>query len=367
MKTPNIQSPQRLPTFPWDTLSEARARAAGHPDGLIDLSVGSPVDPVPAVVAQALAAAADSPGYPLAAGTAALRETAVDWMRRRLNVPAVNADQVLPVVGSKEAVAWLPTMLGLGPDDLVVVPELAYPTYAVGAALAGARVVASDTPELLPTRPALVWVNSPANPTGRVIGPDRLAELVEWARQQSVVLASDECYIELGWSTRPRSLLDPAVAGDRADGLLVLHSLSKRSNMAGYRAGFWAGDAQLVAELRQVRRHAGMMVPGPIQAAMTAALRDDDHVEVVRATYGHRRTSLIHAVESAGFHVDYSEAGLYLWVSRDEGAEDTVSWLAERGILAAPGTFYGPSGAQHVRLALTAPDAHVAAVATRLR
>ena len=357
---------RRLPDFPWDTLDAARALAASHPDGLIDLSVGTPVDPVPLVVREALTQAADSPGYPATAGCGPLRAAAVDWMRRRLGVTGVEPTQVLPVIGSKEAVAWLPTMLGLGPGDVVAVPELAYPTYAVGASLAGARVAATDTPEDLPSPPALVWVNSPANPTGEVTDPVRLAELVAWARANDVVLASDECYIELGWAARPYSLLHPQVSGGGTDGLLVLHSLSKRSSMAGYRAGFFAGDGLLVDELLAVRRHAGMMVPDPVQAAMTAALRDDAHVEVTRATYAARRATLIRAVEAAGFRVDHSQAGLYLWVTAGEPADDTVMWLARRGVLAAPGTFYGPAGARHVRLALTAPDPQVAAVAARL-
>jgi succinyldiaminopimelate transaminase len=357
---------RRLPDFPWDSLDAARAAATAHPGGLIDLSVGTPVDPVPSVVREALTQAADSPGYPATIGTGPLRAAAVDWMRRRLGVTGVEPDQVVPVIGSKEAVAWLPTMLGLGAGDVVAVPELAYPTYAVGATLAGAQVVATDSPDQLPAPPALVWVNSPANPTGAVTDPARLAGLVDWARRYDVVLASDECYIELGWDARPRSLLHPQVARGSAEGLLVLHSLSKRSSMAGYRAGFLTGDRALVAELLEVRRHAGMMVPAPVQAAMTAALRDDAHVEVTRATYAARRATLVRAVEAAGFRVDHSQAGLYLWVTNGQSADDTVMWLARRGVLAAPGTFYGPAGARHVRLALTAPDAQIAAVASRL-
>lgn len=365
MRTPN-RGGARLPDFPWDTLSQARALASAHPGGLVDLSVGTPVDPVPAVVQEALALAANSPGYPDTAGTPELRAAAVGWMRRRLGVTSIDAGHVLPVVGTKEAVAWLPAMLGLGPGDVVAVPELAYPTYAVGALLAGAGVVATDVPEQRSRPPALVWVNSPANPTGAVRSTERLASLVAWARAHDVVLVSDECYIELGWEARPVSLLHPSVAGADPTGLLVLHSLSKRSNMAGYRAGFLAGDPGLISSLLTVRKHAGMMMPAPVQAAMTAALSDDDHVEVTRTTYAARRTSLKKAVQTAGFRIDHSEAGLYLWVTRGETALDTVTWLARRGILAAPGTFYGPAGGSHVRLSMTATDERVAEAVTRL-
>jgi succinyldiaminopimelate transaminase len=329
--------------------------------------VGTPVDPTPAVVQEALRTAADAPGYPTTHGTAALREAAAGWMARRLGATGVDPAAVLPTVGSKELVAWLPTLLGLGPGDTVVIPELAYPTYDVGARLAGATVVASDG--LLGLGPApvsLVWLNSPSNPSGRVLPLDHLRKVVAWARERGAVVASDECYVELGWEARPVSILHPDVCDGDHTGLLAVHSLSKRSNLAGYRAGFVAGDPQLVRELLEVRKHAGMMVPGPVQAAMAAALCDDEHVAVQHSVYARRRTSLRDALEKAGFQIDHSEAGLYLWASRDEPALQTVGWLAERGILVAPGTFYGVAGARHVRVALTATDERVAAAQARL-
>ncbi len=357
----------RLPVFPWDTLAEHRARAGRHPDGLVDLSIGTPVDPVPDVVRAALAAASDSPGYPLTHGTPALREQAAGWLRRRHDVRGLDPDAVLPTVGSKELIAWLPTLLGLGPGDLVVHPELAYPTYDVGARLAGADVLASDALTAIgPRRAGLLWINSPANPTGRVLPVEHLRKIVQWARERDVVVASDECYLELGWSGVPVSVLHESVAGDSHDNLLAVHSLSKRSTMAGYRAGFVAGDPALVRRLLEVRRHAGMIVPAPVQAAMAAALADDGHADVQRERYAARRGVLAAALPAAGFRIEHSEAGLYLWVTRDEDCWSSVAALAELGILVAPGSFYGAAGSRHVRVALTATDERVAAAAARL-
>ena len=357
----------RLPVFPWDTLAEHRARAGRHPDGLVDLSIGTPVDPVPDVVRAALAAASDSPGYPLTHGTPALREQAAGWLRRRHDVRGLDPDAVLPTVGSKELIAWLPTLLGLGPGDLVVHPELAYPTYDVGARLAGADVLASDALTAIgPRRAGLLWINSPANPTGRVLPVEHLRKIVQWARERDVVVASDECYLELGWSGVPVSVLHESVAGDSHDNLLAVHSMSKRSTMAGYRAGFVAGDPALVRRLLEVRRHAGMIVPAPVQAAMAAALADDGHADVQRERYAARRGVLAAALPAAGFRIEHSEAGLYLWVTRDEDCWSSVAALAELGILVAPGSFYGAAGSRHVRVALTATDERVAAAAARL-
>lgn len=356
-----------LPDFPWDLLEPHAVRARAHPDGIIDLSVGTPVDSTPASVQAALAAAADSPGYPLTHGTARLRTSVVDWLARRLDVTGVDPIDVLPTIGSKELVAWLPTLLGLGPGDRVVVPELAYPTYAVGALMAGAEVVATDSlVSLGPASVALVWVNSPSNPTGRVLPAEHLAKVVSWARQRGAIVVSDECYVELAWTAQPVSVLHPDVSGGSHKGLLAVHSLSKRSNLAGYRAGFVTGDPALVHELLGVRRHAGMLVPGPVQAAMAAALDDDEHVVEQRARYGARRERLLAAFGGAGFEVSHSDAGLYLWASRGQDCWDTVSWLADRGILVAPGSFYGAAGAQHVRVALTVTDERVAAAVSRL-
>jgi succinyldiaminopimelate transaminase len=334
----------------------------------VDLSVGTPVDPVPAVVSGALAAASDAPGYPVTAGTQRLREAAAGWLARRHGV-TVSADAVLPVIGTKEFVAWLPTLLGLHGSDVVAHPALAYPTYDLGARLAGARPAAADSLTALGPAPVrLIWVNSPSNPTGQVLRGEHLRKVVNWARERGAVVASDECYLEFGWDTQPVSILHPSVCGGVADGLLAVHSLSKRSNMAGYRAGFITGDPALVRDLLVVRRHAGMMVPAPVQAAMAAALDDDDHVGRQRARYAARRKVLLSALEAAGWKAEHSEAGLYLWVSHPaRDGWESARVLADAGILATPGQIYGPLGERHVRFSLTATDERINIASQRLR
>ncbi|WP_218620525.1 succinyldiaminopimelate transaminase [Mycolicibacterium hippocampi] len=356
-----------LPVFPWDTLADVTALARSHPDGIVDLSVGTPVDPVAPVIRDALAAASAAPGYPTTAGTPALREAAVKALARRYGITGLSENAVLPVIGTKELIAWLPTLMGLGPADTVVVPELAYPTYEVGALLAETMVERADSLlQLGPQQPALIYLNSPSNPTGKVLGVDHLRKVVQWARERGALVASDECYLGLGWDAAPVSVLHPDVCDGDHTGLLAVHSLSKTSSLAGYRAGFVAGDPAVVAELLAVRKHAGMMVPTPVQGAMVAALDDDAHEKVQRERYAHRRDALLPALRSAGFTVDHSEAGLYLWATRDEPCRDTVAWLAQRGMLVAPGEFYGPRGTRHVRVALTATDERIAAAVQRL-
>lgn len=360
----------RLPDFPWDRLTPYVEIAATHPDGMVDLSVGTPVDRTPDVARRALAQASDAPGYPLTAGTATLRRAAARWMSRRFGA-VVSDDAVLPVIGTKELVALLPGLLGLGPGSVVAFPRLAYPTYDVGARLAGARPVAADWADDLGEGGSaagadLLWINSPSNPTGRVLSAEQLGALVAAARDRGAIVVSDECYADFGWDAEPVSVLHPDVCGGSHAGLLAVHSMSKRSNLAGYRAGFITGDPALVAELREVRRHAGMIVPAPVQAALEAVLDDEEHVAVQRQRYADRRTVLRAGLEAAGFRVEHSSAGLYLWVTRDESCWDSVRDLAEQGILVAPGEFYGTAGNRHVRVALTAPDARVAAAAARL-
>lgn len=357
-----------LPDFPWDTIAEARARAHAHPDGVCDLSVGTPVDPVPSLALDALAAAAPTwAGYPTVAGTPALRAAIIGYLQRRWgSVPLTDA-HVLPVIGTKELVAWLPTQMGLEAGDVVVLPETAYPTYEVGARLAGATPVATDDPDVAAAHhPKLIWINSPANPHGAILPAELLRRWIAVARECGALLVADECYGEFGWDAEPVSVLHPEINGGSPDGILAAFSLSKRSNVAGYRAGFVAGDAATVAELLEVRKHGGMMSPGPVQAVMAALLDDEDHVQQQRERYLARRALLRPALEAAGFRVDHSEGSLYLWVSRDEDCRLTVDWLADRGILAAPGDFYGPSGTRHVRIALTATDERIAAAAARL-
>ena len=371
-----MTSPRALPDFPWDSLAPYNERASSVSGGIVDLSVGTPVDPTPLVVQEALRSAADAPGYPQTHGTPALREAVAGWFARRRGVPALDPDGVLPTIGSKELVAWLPTLLGLGSGDVVGFPGVAYPTYDVGARLAGATPQVVDGlnalgPLTAATTPKLLWLNTPSNPTGRVLGVEHLAKVVAWARQHGVVVASDECYGELDWrsgSTEPTtpSILDPRVCGGSHDGLLAVYSLSKQSNLAGYRAAFVAGDVALVRRLLEVRKHAGMIVPWPVQQALTAALGDDAHVAEQKARYAARRTTLRAAVEGFGLRVDHSDAGLYLWATRGEDAWASVGMLAGHGILVTPGTFYGGRGAQHVRISLTASDAHIASAARRL-
>ncbi len=356
-----------MPVFPWDTLADVTALARSHPDGIVDLSVGTPVDPVAPLIRAALAAASAAPGYPATAGTPALRASAAAALNRRYGVTGLPDDAVLPVIGTKELIAWLPTLLGLGHDDVVVVPELAYPTYEVGAQLAGSAVLRADSlTQLGPQTPALVYLNSPSNPTGKVLGVEHLRKVVGWARERGALIASDECYLGLGWDAEPVSVLHPSVCDGDHTGLLAVHSLSKTSSLAGYRAGFVAGDPAVVAELLAVRKHAGMMVPTPVQAAMVAALDDDAHEREQRERYARRRQALLPALQSAGLTVDDSEAGLYLWATRGEPCRDTVAWLAQYGILVAPGEFYGPNGSRHVRVALTATDERISAAAQRL-
>lgn len=357
----------RFPEFPWDTIAAAKARAAEHPDGIVDLSIGTPVDPTPTVAREALIGAADSPGYPTVYGPESLRQSAVDWLERRFGITGLTASQVLPTVGSKELIGNLPMQLGLGPDDLVVFPELAYPTYEVGARYAGCQVLAADsTVAIGPRKPALIYINSPANPHGKILGKDHLRKVVEFARERGALLVSDECYLEFAWDDTPYSVLHPDICGGSFDGLLAVHSLSKRSNLAGYRDAFVVGDQSVVSELLAVRKHLGFMLPTPVQAAMAAALADDAHVDQQYTVYAARRADLRAALESAGFTVDHSEGALYLWATRGEPCRDTIDWLAERGILAAPGDFYGAAGAQHVRIAFTATDDRIAAAVTRL-
>jgi len=357
-----------LPDFPWDTLAAAKARAAAHPGGIVDLSIGTPVDPTPQPVQDALAAAADAPGYPTVHGVPALRTAFRDWAIRRLRATeALERDAVLPTVGSKEAVSGLPTQLGLGPGDRVAVPDLAYPTYEVGALTAGAEVVRYDPAVGLPDGPlALVWLNSPANPSGAVLDLATTRRLVDSARARGAVVASDECYAEFGWDAAPVSVLDPAVHGADLTGLLALHSLSKQSNLAGYRIGFLSGDPVLVARLLAIRKHLGLIVARPVQQAAVVALADDGAVAEQRERYARRRSALAAALRSEGLTVTGSAGALYLWATAGEPAMATVDRLADRGVLVAPGSFYGPAGARHVRVAFTATDERVAAAVERL-
>jgi succinyldiaminopimelate transaminase len=322
---------------------------------------------VAAPVRQALAGASGEPGYPATAGTPELRAAAAGWLARRHGV-TVSPDAILPVIGAKELVAWLPTLLGCGPGDLVAHPALAYPTYDIGARLAGATPVPYEgLAELGPAAVRIAWVNSPSNPTGEVLAAGQLREVTAWARDRGTVVASDECYIEFGFDAAAVSVLHPVACGGSHQGLLAVHSLSKWANLAGYRAGFITGDPELVAELLAVRKHAGMMMPGPVQAAMTAAFGCDQLTDELRGRYAARRAVLRPALEAAGWAVARAAGGLYLWAAHPElDCWASVDTLAGAGILVAPGCFYGAGGGRHVRVALTASDDRIAAAAGRL-
>jgi succinyldiaminopimelate transaminase len=367
-----------LPDYPWEAMAPYVAKASGHPGGAVNLSIGTPVDPTPQLIQDALKAAANAPGYPTVHGTPALREAIAGWFERRRGVPGLDPQNIMPTVGSKELVAWLPLLLGLKPGDVVVRPKVAYPTYDIGATFAGVTSVATDNLDELDdatrSRVRLIWVNSPGNPTGSVRDVDSLKALVVQARELGAVVASDECYAELGWGDwdvqrggqRVPSILDPHVAGGSHQGLLAVYSLSKQSNVAGYRAAFVAGDPDLMPNLVNSRKHAGMIVPYPIQEAMRVALGDDAHVEAQKDLYRGRRERLLPALLDFGLEIKDSDAGLYLWSTAGEGTWDTVARLADRGIVVGPGVFYGDAGNGYVRVALTGSDERIDAAVARL-
>lgn len=351
---------QPLPDFPWDALAPYAEKARAHTSGIIDLSQGTPVDTTPELIQRALRASSDSPRYPVTAGTKELQNAIRNWAIKHLG--ASGDFDVLPVIGSKELVAWLPTVLE---SKQVIYPEVAYPTYLVGALLAQAETIAVGVDAKTWPSADFAWVNTPANPTGRVHSESELRAAIDWVRSNGAVLICDECYIDFGDTKVPTSLLK-YTDGDNSN-ILVVHSLSKRSSMAGYRGAFLIGDSKLIAKIREVRKHAGMMVPLPIQNSMVAALSDEKHVEEQRVRYNSRRATLAPALQEAGFKIDDSAAGLYIWCTRSEDSWKSVDWLAHLGILATPGTFYGPKGASHIRVAMTATDVQIADAAARIR
>ena len=350
----------QLPDFPWDALAPYGEKARAHPQGIIDLSQGTPVDPTPEFIQQALRDASNSPSYPVTAGTPELRAAIKKWATERLG--ATGDFDVLPIIGSKELVAWLPTYLE---SHTVLIPEIAYPTYHVGAVLAAAESVPVAIDAHSWPQADLAWLNSPSNPTGRVHSVEEVKACIQWSRAHNSVLISDECYLEFDQNAHSVSVLSQT-GGDNTN-ILAVHSLSKRSSMAGYRAAFIVGDSALIARIREIRKHGGMMVPLPVQKAMTVALADDVHVAEQRARYNARKDAMRPALISAGFTIEFSESGLYLWCTRNEDAWASVAWLAERGILATPGSFYGEQGKNHIRIAMTASDAQIADAVQRLK
>ena len=349
----------QLPDFPWDALAPYGDKARSHPKGIIDLSQGTPVDPTPEFIQQVFRDASNSPSYPVTAGTPELRAALKKWATERLG--ATGDFDVLPLIGSKELVAWLPTFLE---SAKVLIPEIAYPTYHVGAILAGAESIPVAIDAKAWPAADLAWLNSPSNPTGRVHSVNEIKDCIAWSRTNNSVLISDECYLEFDQSAHSYSVLSQT-GGDNTN-ILAVHSLSKRSSMAGYRAAFMVGDSALIAKIREIRKHGGMMVPLPVQKAMTVALSDDKHVAEQRARYNARKDALRPALEAAGFTIEFSNSGLYLWCTRNEDAWASVAWLAERGVLATPGSFYGELGARHIRIAMTATDAQIADAAARI-
>lgn len=358
-----------LPDFPWDTISKFRSLAESHPDGIVDLSVGTPVDDVPTIIQDALRANTNTPGYPTTIGMTELRNAAVGWLERQLGVENLNLRQVIPTLGSKELIAWLPTILDIDRNLHIAIPAIAYPTYEVSSIIAGHQTFRySSVQELCEAKNSgieigLVWMNSPSNPTGAVLSSEDMQQAVSWAQSENIILASDECYIELGWEQKPMSILNASFS-ETHQNLLAVHSLSKRSNLAGYRAGLLSGDQALVEKVLEFRKHAGMLMPMPIQYAMKAALEDDQHVLEQRERYSHRRSLLRAALERVGFQIHHSEAGLYLWVTEGKSARETLDYFAKRGILVAPGDFYGDT--THCRIALTATDIAVEMAVDRL-
>lgn len=363
---------QALPDFPWDTLVPARQRAAQYGGRTVDLTIGTPVDRVPESIQRALVAASNTSGYPAALGSAQWQQAMRKFLADTNRLSDVAHVQVLPTLGSKEMVALLPSLLGLGPGSKVGFPRVSYPTYDVGARLAGATPVPLDveTPQAWPTDLDLIWLNSPGNPDGHVLSAAALHRIVLWARHNNVVVASDECYNALVWDVEEApSALAPAVCDASAAGILVLYSFSKQSNLAGYRAAFIAGDPRLLTPIAEIRKHAGFMMPAPVEAAMIAAAQDSEHALEQRALYQHRREQLLSALASTSLINDSeSVAGLYLWLEHASGADawELVDAFAQHGIVVTPGTFYGEAGAKRVRLSLTACDADIVSACERL-
>jgi len=355
----------QLPDFPWDLLQPAAKLAANHPAGLIDLSVGTPVDSVAPEIQAAAAAALDAHAYPLTAGTSELIAAQKTWLTK---VAAADATALgtIPTIGSKEAVALLPFLVGLSRNSKIAIPKLAYPTYAVGALAVGATVVLADKPAELTESVDFVWLNSPSNPTGNVLSKSELMSWIKYSRDTDTIVASDECYLTLGWDETPISILNTELTGGNYRNLIALHSLSKRSSLAGYRAAAISGDKEIVNSLLQVRKHLGLITPTPSQAAATAAWLDDAHALNQREVYQNRRTLMQQSFRSAGFEISHSAAGLYLWLTRDEDCWTSVNWLAERGVLVAPGIFYGEAGRKFIRAAMTETDAKINQLRDRL-
>jgi succinyldiaminopimelate transaminase len=354
------------PPYPYDRLDDVTAIADKHEGGAVDLSIGTPCDPPPPAVLAALTAGDSARGYPPSIGTLAFRAAAAEWISRRLGAEIDPADEVAACVGTKEFVASVPQYLKLRDPsrDTVLYPAISYPTYEMGATLAGCRAVPylrlDDIDPADAARALCVWVNSPANPTGELVD---LAAAAQWGRERGVAVLSDECYAEFTWTGPPTTILREGCTG-----VLALHSLSKRDNFAGARIGFYAGDPDLVHYLREVRKHAGLMPAGPVQSAAVVALGDDEHVEVQRGRYLARMQRLAGMLDKLGYPAQLPAGAFYLWVAAPNGD----AWAAARdlarevGIVVSPGDTYGPAGAAYFRVAAVQPDARIALAARRI-
>jgi succinyldiaminopimelate transaminase len=331
-------------------------KAKKYPGGFIDLSQGTPVDPTPTFIQEALTKASNSPSYPLTAGSSQLKDAIRAWAT--LNLGATGEFDVLPVIGSKEFVALLPTFLQ---SKTVLYPKIAYPTYLVGALMTSAKAIPVEIDAKSWPTADLAWINSPSNPTGQVQSDSEILATINWARNNGSVIASDECY--LSFSKEAKSIL--SLTGGNNEGVLAVHSLSKRSNLAGYRAAFVIGDSKLIDQIRQIRKHAGLIVPLPVQQAMIAALSDNNHAIEQAERYEKRRIKLITALSKAGFTIEYSQAGLYIWCSKNEDCYKTVDWFANLGVLVTPGSFYASE--KFIRIALTTTDESIDQVVERLK
>lgn len=372
--------------YDWSRIAGYKKTAAAAPGGMVDLSVGSPVDPVPACVRAALAEAADAPnahGYPATAGTPDLRAAIAEWFlaRRGVDLAAIGADLV-PTVGSKEGVALMASLLHLEPGDVVVQPRVSYPTYEIGTQLAGAAVLKVDDVTDVDSWAGVpgvkaVWVNSPCNPTGRVLGAEALARVVAAARGIGATVLSDECYALMTYAVDAGAdgdepapaapcALAPEVCAGSADGVLALYSLSKQSNLAGYRTAFIAGDRALIAEMTEYRKQIGQIIPGPVQAAMAVALRDETSVREQWARYHARLVTLVDALRAYGYDAAMPDGALYVWVpARSGDCWTDMEALARIGIIPSPGEFY--SAPEYLRFSATATDEAIASAAERLR
>ena len=359
------------PPYPYDRLADIVAAATAHDGGAVDLSIGTPGDPPAPAVLDALASSGTERGYPPSIGTEALRAAVAEWFDRRFGV-GVDPSDVGAAIGTKELVAGLPHWLRLRDPsrDTVLYPEVSYPSYAMGATLAGCRAVPVpmddrwrlDLSHIDPAdaaRALCLWANTPGNPAG---GLDDLAAVAEWGRRHRVPVFSDECYVEFTWSgppARPGQAPGTTVLSSGTEGVVAVHSLSKRSNLAGLRVGFYAGDPELVHYLQEVRKHAGFMVPGPAQAAAVVALGDQRDVDVQRERYRMRLARMAGILEGIGIAAPLPDGGFYLWVPAPDGDAWRLAQrlAAELGIVSSPGEFYGHAASGHVRLALVQPDA----------